>query len=122
VRIDHDAGIVDQDVEAAKTFRDESGERPNAACAGHFKPAERDRQLFTAQRLTGSLALCRVAACQNDMYFELPKLAADLVADSAVGAGDYGHTPPLDLHRSRLAAVYTMSSGFTHASNCWAVT
>jgi hypothetical protein len=94
----HDAGVVDQDVEAELAAGEACGEAGDAGGGGDVEGEELEAHLAG-----DGDALCGVAGGEQHVVAAGVELAADLTADAAVGPGDEGDG--LHVHDDRLEHV-----------------
>ena len=126
-RIDHDAGVVHEHVDAAAPLGNGGNAGADAAAARHVEALKLDPQACVLQRLRCRFALSGIARGQHDREAVPRELTTDLETDAAVAAAHQR-----DARGYRAAAVMlvqpfffagagtlmpTMSSGLTHASN-----
>jgi hypothetical protein len=88
LRIDHDAGIVDQDVEAPEVILDFSDGSLYGYRPGHIEQDEIGLQSLRLQLLAGRNSFILVPSPDENLYTSLRQLTGNREADSPVCTGD----------------------------------
>ncbi len=88
--VEEDAGVIDEDVEAAQVLLDEREGGGDGVGDGDVEADGRGFQPLARELGGGFLTLLGVACTHHDVDAQLAELAGDLEADALVGAGDEG--------------------------------